>query len=150
MNSTRQRVHYLLCVFTIIAGSDIAAADKANNVGLKDLLITSGKIVAGGIIGGVAPIALKRLSPDTSLASIGAVCLGVTLLAIRTTTMVDINKNGHGGGIPVISEVMSEANWFNLLGIAIAAAEYGLYEHGHKLTTILKGLSGALNNKKEG
>ena len=135
-----KRVHYLLCVLTIIAGSDIAA----NDTPLKDLIKTTCKIVAGGIIGGGAPIALKYLSPDTSLAGIVTACLGATLLATRATTMVDINKQGHGGGLPVIGRDISEANWFNLLAIAIAATQYGLYQHGHKLTDLLKGLSNTL------
>ena len=136
-----KRVHYLLCVFTIIAGSDIAAADA---IPLQNLLKTAGKIVSGGIIGGGASIALKHLSPDTSLAGIGAACLGATLLATRATTMVDINIQGHAGGLPVIAEAMSEANWFNLLAIGIAATEYGLYQHGHKLTNLLQTLAGTL------
>ena len=135
-----KRISYLFCVFTIIAGSDIAATNTAFN----DLLKTTGKIVAGGMIGGAASIVLKKSSPDTSLAGIGATLLGATLLATRATTMVDINKMGHDGRVPGFGLVMSEANWFNVLAIAIAATEYGLHQHGHKLTKLLQSLAGTL------
>jgi hypothetical protein len=136
-----KRITYVLCLATLIAGSDTAAG----SADLTGVLKTTGKIVAGGMVGTAGAIAFEWLSPKVTLAGISAVGLGATLMAMRLITGVDINITGHKAGLPIISSEMPEANWFNLLGMAVAATGYGLYHHGHKLTDLLAELAQTLN-----
>lgn len=134
-------ITYVLCLATLIAGSDVSASSTDFTAILK----TTGKIVAGGVIGAAGSIGFEYLSPKATLAGISAVGLGATLVAIRLITGVDINISGHKAALPRIAEDMPEANWFNVLGMAIAATAYGLYHHGHKLTDLLADLAKTLN-----